>query len=143
MLVLVGRCVIGNILRGVHISIVPRCIGIGSIPGIPVRKHAINTVLRKSTIPMDGPKGRGMSHQANIVNSIALADVLSSFGTCAYRLLGGGISPDGTCDIFSRPIVFPLGPGVFEVLDIEVNVAFGANHFYLLHVYDKCVLGAV
>ena len=92
---------------------------------------------------MDGPKGRGMSHQANIVNSIALADVLGSFGTCAYRLLGGGISLDGTCDFLSCPIVFPLGPGSFEVLNIEVNVAFVADHFNLLHVYDKGMFGAV
>ena len=108
-MVLVGGCVIGNIGVG-DISILPRCLDIYCIPGIPSRKHAIIVVLRESTIPTDGPRDRDMNHQASIVNSIAKAESLGILCTCAYWLLGADPSKVITCINLDSPSFFPLGP---------------------------------
>ena len=136
-------CVIGNIVNDIGISIDPRCESICCIPGIPIRKHAIIIVLRESTIPTDGPEERGMYHQASIMNCNAFAEELGCLDTCAYRLLGEGISLGRTSDLHISPSIYPLGPGSFEVLNFEMDLAFVADDINLVHIYDELVFGTI
>ena len=109
MLVVVSGSDIGNIGVG-DISILPRCLDIYCIPGIPSRKLAIIAVLRESTIPTDGPRDRDMNHQASILNSIAKAERLGILCTCAYWLLGADPSKVILYIHLDSPSFFPLGP---------------------------------